>query len=354
MTSAMKIDSSAKNSSDKIYNLAAGDPNLPLQDSIVMSYNTLDIQSAHNYCSAQGELKLRKLLNDEAPENVLISNGAKQLIYMALKTITNPFDKVIIIGPCWSSYIKICELLNLNYKLIIGKEENNYIPDISQIYDEMDYSVAAILINNPNNPTGVIYDKKFLDNLCHMSRCNDCWIISDEIYSDLIYTNEKFYSLKNHSNVIYINGLSKSYSLTGWRIGYAIADIKIIEAMTALQSQISGPPNTLIQRIIENCFAKLYTTISDYSDRINLIADINEIFKFHKPHAGFYFYIPIDKNWNSSFELCEYFMNEYNIALTPGDNYGVINTVRLSVANINIDDLKNILYHLDKIVDKSK
>jgi len=136
---------------------------------------------------------------------------------MTLMATCEPGDTVLIIGPCWSSYFEICHMLHLRvwYK--------NDLP--RHIFN----SVSAVLFNNPNNPTGRVYDKEFCDKLHQVCvECN-CWLISDEIYSDIVYDNIHLESMKNKENVIYINGFSKNYCLTGWRFGYAISDSELIK-----------------------------------------------------------------------------------------------------------------------------
>lgn len=341
MTSAMDIDSRAKELAKyhKVYNLSAGDPNILLDTAIVQSYKQIKINNSHNYCSSQGIYELRQKLGK--PENVLISNGAKELIYLALLSVTRPCDEVVLIGPCWSSYVSVCKMLNLNYKLLIGDEEHQYVPSLDQIDEAITRDTSAVLFNNPNNPTGVVYNVGTVSVLSFLCKQRDVWLISDEIYSDLIYENKRFTSLKGESNVIYINGFSKSYGLTGWRIGYAIAPINVIEAMTACQSQISGPPNTLVQKIILNCYDKLKPTdTSVYKERIKILAECDEFFDKRRPEGGLYFYLPTNRD---SYKLCEEMLEQHHIALTPGDEYGVPNTIRLSISSISTVDLIEIL-----------
>lgn len=343
-TEAMAIDTLAKASDKKIYNLAAGDPNLKLQDCIVKAYQNVDLNKTHQYCSSQGLLKLREKIYPECPEEVIISNGSKQLIYMSLRAVTEPGDEVVLIGPCWPSYMEICNILGLKYHLIVGdNDQYYYAPSARQILDAINSKTKAILINNPNNPTGVIYEPQFLEWLLGIAITYKVWIISDEVYSDLIYEEEdNFATMRGAPLTITIDGFSKSCSLTGWRIGYAIAHEAVIKVLTAIQSQMSGPPNTLMQEIIADCFDELEVNTKVFKDRINMLA-FNENFEMHKPFGGFYFYMPIPNRWKSSKEFCDYMRDTYSIFMTPGDGYGVPRTVRISIANIMIPDLDSIL-----------
>ena len=338
----MAMDIRAKEMGRRTFNLAAGDPNLPLQQSIKYAFKNVDLDATHQYGSSQGLPALRSKICPSAPEGVIISNGAKQLIYMSLKAVTTPGDTVILIGPCWSSYMEICRLLGLEYRLVIGIEEDRFVPSLEQVAENMSADVCAIVINTPNNPTGVVYSADYLAGLAGISRYFDCWLISDEIYRDLVF-EAPAPSLLGYDNVIYINGFSKSYSLTGWRLGYAIADPAVIREMSAIQSQMSGPPSTLIQSIILGCIDALNYSFDPYRERIELLCQ-GETFSRFKPDGGFYFYIPVGRD---SAELCNYMLDTYGIVMTPGDGYGVKNTVRISIANITLkelDEIKEILF----------
>lgn len=345
-TEAMAIDTLAKASDKKIYNLAAGDPNLDIQECIKKAYLNVDLNKTHQYCGSQGLLKLREKIYPGHPEEVIISNGSKQLIYMSLRAVTEPGDEVVLIGPCWPSYMEICNILGVKYKLVVGEDPMYYYaPSARQIYNAITENTKAILINNPNNPTGVVYNPGFLEWLLNVALSKKIWVISDEVYSDLIYEDEdieEFATLEGVPIAITINGFSKSCSLTGWRLGYAVACESVINVLTAIQSQMSGPPNTLIQEIIADCYDDLEINLKVFRDRVNMLA-FDKNFSMHKPFGGFYFYMPIPDKWKDSKEFCDYMRDTHSIFMTPGDGYGAPRTVRISIANIKIPDLNSIL-----------
>lgn len=319
---------------EHIYNLAAGDPNLDPPMTLIGGLQAAAREKIHNYTESQGLYNLRAKIDE--PDRVIIANGAKQLLYMALMATCKPGDIVLIIGPCWSSYFEICKMLQLKcwYK--------------EELPESIMYNVSAVLFNNPNNPTGRVYDRQFCDDLLMKCAKADCWLISDEIYSDIIYDDTPFYSLKNKDrNIIYINGFSKAYSITGWRFGYAVAESDVIKQMTFIQSQMSGPPNTITQyAILNNWDYHKILDINIYKERRDIIAEGNDFLTQYKPAAGFYYYIPVE---SSSLEICKKFLKDYNIALTPGDEYGRPNTIRLSFAAVNSEELKIIKPYIDTI-----
>ena len=342
-TEAMLTDTLAKRMPGKVYNLSAGDPNLPVCEALRRAYLSADMELTHNYGASIGLKSLREKLW-KRPEEVIIANGAKQLIYMSLAAITAPGDNVVIIGPCWTSYMRICELLGLNYTLVVGNAESLYVPSMEDVLSAIDSNTAAVLLNNPNNPTGAVYSDAFIGSLLNAVRTNNSRLISDEIYR--LLSEKPFASLRGEKDVIVIDGFSKSLSITGWRLGYAIAEEEIISAMTGIQSQMSGPPSTLIQTIVDAAFDQLeFRSFADYKDRIDLLCSLPK-FAAARPKAGFYFYLPIDERWESSRALCEHLLKEHSIAITPGDEYGVPRTVRISVAYETVDALNEILEYL--------
>lgn len=345
-TEAMIADIRAKSLPGRVYNLSAGDPDLPPCDALKEAYYSSNLNTTHRYCSSAGLPALREKLWKNTDE-VIISNGAKQLIYMSLSAVTQPGNEVVIIGPCWTSYMRICSLLGLRFNLLTGAAENRYIPDISQIKAAVTKNTAAVLMNTPNNPTGAVYPDEFVHEVLDVVRANDSRLITDEIYRYI--SDVPFHTLRGEKDVIVIDGFSKSLSVTGWRLGYAIASKEIIDAMIGIQSQMSGPPGTLMQSILLSAFDTLrYSTFDDYRERVDVLCDIPK-FSAARPQGGFYFYVPICSNWESSAALCEKMLMQHSIALTPGDDYGVARTVRISVASEPVEALREIKELLTEI-----
>ena len=346
-TAAMALDMLAKSSTRKIYNLAAGDPDTDVCDALKNAFVTTDLTRTHNYGNSQGNPALRsRIWND--PDEVILANGSKQMVFMALRAVTQPGDKVVIVGPCWASYLKMCDILGIRTELVIGKEENGYVPDDARIYAAVDRGTAAVILNNPNNPTGAVYDAlSWADGIMERLQEDAPWIIADEIYRHI--TDRKFVSLRGKENAIVIDGFSKSYNITGWRLGYAIAPKEVIRTMAALQSQMSGPPSTPVQDIMLRALDEAeITDYGIYRERIDILCEIPKFARF-RPAGTFYFYLPIDEKWESSMTLCRYLLEKYGIAVTPGEEYGVERTVRVSVAHVPAEELRMIREGLKEI-----
>lgn len=342
----MLADVRAKSLPGRVYNLAAGDPDLPPCDALLEAWRSVPMESTHRYSSSAGLPSLRARLWRN-PSEVITANGAKQLIYMSLAAVTRPGDEVVIVGPCWTSYMRICDLLGLKYTLLTGRAEDLYVPSAGDVIKAIKPETAAVLMNSPNNPTGAVYSDSYTDTVLEAVRSNGSWLIMDEIYR--LICDVPFRSLRGENDVIVIDGFSKSLSITGWRLGYAIADREVIDAMTGIQSQMSGPPSTIIQQVVDMAFDSLnFYSFDDYRERIELLCSIPK-FAAAKPQGAFYFYVPIDDRWESSAALCDYMLTEHSVALTPGDDYGVPGTVRVSVASEPLESLAEIIDALKEI-----
>lgn len=352
-TSAMRLDAAAKDNTTFYYNLAAGDPAgtaLNPFDACLKDILNGWSNDTNHYCNAQGLLELRKQIYRD-PNKVLIGNGAKILMYLSLMATCEPGDNVLVIGPVWSSYLEICRMLKLNiiqyipYYKIEGW--TNDIFEIEKYFYKTNYS--AVIFINPNNPTGIVEDKYFVSSLVHLCEEHDCWLIADEIYNKLIYPGVDFETcLDKNDNVIYLNGLSKSAAVPGYRIGWCIANEELIQQMTNIQSQIAGPPNTLIQTgavkfLKEKPYVNLWER-NKYKQIIDLWCENNQLFTDYKPQGGLYFYIPVT-NQIKTFQT----LFDNHIIVTPGDGYGVINTIRISFSAITLQEAAIVKPYLDAI-----
>ena len=345
-TEAMMVDVLAKSMPGRVYNLSAGDPDLPVCAAIREAYAALSPNDTHRYGPSAGLPELRERLWPDPAETV-VANGAKQLIYMTLAAVTRPGDEVTVIGPCWTSYLRICDILGLKTRFLVGGPETGYVPTPEAVRAAVTPRTAAVLINNPNNPTGAVYPAEYLEGLLETVRANGTRLIADEIYR--LLTDRPFYSLRGEKDTIVIDGFSKALNLTGWRLGYAIGDPELMTAVAALQSQMSGPPSTLIQKILVRAWDGLeYAGFEEYRERIDLLCRI-EKFAAARPAGGFYFYLPIADRWESSRAMCETLLERHAVALTPGDDYGVERTVRVSAASESASALAEILPVLELI-----
>lgn len=347
-SSSVSIDSVLKDENKSFYNFATGEPNLDISPYLSNGYHDTSAYNSCYYSSVRGEFGLRNWVANGKPERAIIGNGSKQLIYEALRTVTNPYDEVVIVGPAWPSYMNMCKILNLSYRLVCGEEEPFYTPTIEQLAGEISYYTKCVIINNPNNPTGVVYSPDYMKELLEICSCCDCFLIVDEVYKNFVYDGV-FESMQFKENVICISSFSKSHAIPGWRFAYAIADEDIITAMATLQGQIAGPPNTLIQKILYNSkLGSIVAPVDIYRSRVEELAR-EPFFNKYKPQAGFYFYVPIGDRWESSNKCWEEMAKTYGIVMVPGDEYGIDQTMRISIAHVEAEDIRNNIFNLQKI-----
>lgn len=352
-TQAMLLDGRAKEFGEKLINLAAGDPighaMYPFDSSIIYCLND---KECNHYTNAQGSIELRRQLYKDS-NKVLIGNGAKILMYLALKATCKPGDCVLIVGPSWSSYLEICKILNLQiiqYIPFYQAEQswNNDPFELEKYFWNTDFS--AVIFTNPNNPTGTVENKYFVHSLISLCEEHDCWLIADEIYDQFIYEGSFETCLDKSDNVIYINGFSKSYAMPGYRLGYCIAEEKLIQQMTLIQSQIAGPPNTLMQVAAvhflqnRNKYIVPIAERNDYKQIIDLWCKNNSLFTNFRPAGGLYFYIPVKDEIQAYSELLS-----RGILVTPGSDYGVKNTLRISFSAITLEEAAIVKPYLDAI-----
>lgn len=260
----LAIDAKAKemaaNGRD-VVSFCAGEPDFVTPQYIrTAAHEALDM-GLTKYTPAAGTLALRqaicdKLLCDNAlsytPAQIVVSNGAKFSIYAALCALLNPGDEVIIPTPCWVSYPEMVRLAGGVPVFVQTKRENNYIAEARDLAPFVTERTKVLLINTPGNPTGAVFSRDQLREIAKLAVARGFYVISDEIYEKLIYDGEQHTSIASFGEAIYnqtivINGMSKAYAMTGWRIGYAAAPLAVAKAMGSLQSQIASGSNSIAQ-----------------------------------------------------------------------------------------------------------
>lgn len=283
------------------------------------------------------------------PSEVIVCIGAKHALYTLFQVILNEGDEVIIPTPYWVSYPEQVKLAEGVPVYVEGKEENQFKITAEQLKATITDKTKAVVLNSPSNPTGMVYSKEELVELGKVCLEHDILIVSDEIYEKLLYDGNKHVSIAQLSpelknQTIIINGVSKSHSMTGWRIGYAVGNQTIISAMTNLASHSTSNPTSISQ----------YATIAAYQgpqddvevmrtafeERLNIMFDkLNQIPGFHclKPQGAFYLFPKaIEAAKLAGFDDVDSFvkalLEEEKVALVPGSGFGADDYVRLSYA----------------------
>jgi len=302
-----------------------------------------------------------------SPSNIVISNGAKHSISNALMAILNPLDEVIIAVPYWVSYPEMVKISGGTPVYVHTKEENDFKFTVSDLDKVLTDKTKAIILNSPSNPTGSIYTKEELTEIANWAVENNIFVISDEIYEKLVYDGEHISIASINEDIknltIVINGMSKAYAMTGWRIGYAAANEKIAKVMSNIQSHTTSNPCSISQ------YASLVGLLGDQSNveemrvqfekrRDYMVETINNIngLSCRKPRGAFYIMVNITQikgktingvNINSSLDFAKVLLDKAKVAVIPGIGFGDDDYIRLSYAT----SMENIEVGLKRIKD---
>lgn len=327
------------------------------------------------YTAASGitELKdaiIKKFKDDNnlcyGQKEIIISTGAKQCLANVFQAILNPLDEVIIPVPYWVSYPELVKLADGVPVYVPCKEENDFKYTVDELKTVVTERTKAIIINSPNNPTGTVYSREELVAIAEFAKEHDILIISDEIYEKLIYGNTSHISIASLNEdafrrTIVINGVSKSYAMTGWRIGYAAGPENIIKLMSNIQSHTTSNPNSIAQyasveallgdQTAVNNMIKNFIERRDYM--VKTIKGINNV-SCIEPEGAFYVMVNISKLINKevdgeiikdSLEFSRILLEKERVAVIPGSAFGLENYIRLSYAT----SMTNIEKGLERI-----
>lgn len=289
---------------------------------------------------------------DFKPENILVSNGAKHSIYNILMAICNPGDEVIFQAPYWVSYPEITKLVKAKSVIIDAGVEREYKISPDELEKAITPRTKVFIFNSPSNPTGAVYSKKEMMAFAEVLKDKDIFIISDEIYEKIIFDGEEHFAIGSidflRDRTITVNGVSKAYAMTGWRIGYAGGPKEIIKLARNLQSHSTSNAASISQ-------AASYAALTQKTDEIDkmvetfkkrrdfIVAELNKIkgIKCPLPKGAFYVFYDVSSyygNQVNGFEIkdstsfCNYLLNEQNVGLVPGIAFGNDNCVRMSYA----------------------
>lgn len=320
------------------------------------------------YTPAAGTMALRKAVAAKflrengisyEPTQIVISNGAKHSLMNTFLVLLNPGDEVIIPAPCWVSYPEMVKLADGVPVTVETAEENDFKASVKDFEKVLSPKTKAIVINSPSNPTGMVYTEAELSEIADFAVKNDLYVISDEVYEHLIYEG-KHISIASlgeeiKKRTITINGVSKTYAMTGWRIGFAAADEKIAKAMASIQSHGASNPNSIAQAAavaaLSGGLSEVESMRAEFEKRRDYLTNaINEIdgVSCRKPQGAFYIMMNIDgvlgKAYNgerieSADDFARLFLEAEKVAIVPGTGFGAPNYVRWSYA-VDMEHIK--------------
>lgn len=348
-----------KTSGKSIIDLSIGEPDLSVPNAAIQhGINSLN-ENLTNYDLVPGLKILRdelsKKLNlendcDYAPEEIVVSSGAKNAITNALLAVLNPGDDVLVPKPYWVSYPEMIKLVNANPVFIETNKENEFKLTKDILEKSITPKTRMLFLNNPSNPTGAVYSKEELLEIANVCIKNNIYILADEIYERICY-KDKFVSIASLSNdikniTITINGFSKSFAMTGLRIGYSASNKEIAKAISTIQGHLVSHPALTSQYIaygaLKDCSDSINDMVDIYRSRRNKVVDIlNQCNKLNyvTPDGAFYTFIDLSMvknnlNYTNSFsiEFCNKLLDEYEVAAVPGIAFGMDDYIRISYA----------------------
>ncbi|MFJ7928167.1 pyridoxal phosphate-dependent aminotransferase [Peribacillus sp. NPDC096448] len=341
-----------------IIGLGAGEPdyNTPkhIIDAALLSMN----EGQTKYTPSAGLPKLKeaiaaKLKRDQGldykPSEIAVGSGAKHSLYTLFQAILDEEDEVIVPIPYWVSYPEQIKLADGKPVYIVGTEENQYKITKEQLEQAITEKTKAVIINSPSNPTGMLYSREELAAIGEVCLAHDILIVSDEIYEKLVYGNAKHTSIAEISpelkkQTIIINGVSKSHSMTGWRIGYAVGDESIIKAMANLASHSTSNPTTTAQYGAIAAYEGTQEPVEEmrqaFEGRLNKIYDkLVEIpgVSCIKPQGAFYLFPNVKRaveltGYSNVEDFTTALLEEAQVAVIPGSGFGAPDNIRLSYA----------------------
>ena len=358
-----------------IIGLGAGEPDYNTPENILQAAYKSMMEGKTKYTPAGGlpalkEAIIEKLKRDQqltyAPAEVMVGVGAKHVLYTLFQVLLDKGDEVIIPIPYWVSYPEQVKLAEGVPVYIEATASQNYKISPQQLREAITDRTKAVMINTPSNPTGMIYSKEELQELAEVCREKDILIVSDEIYEKLIYGGSEHVSIATLSEdaknrTIIVNGVSKSHSMTGWRIGYAAGDSKLIKAMTNLASHSTSNPTTTSQYAaieayngpqgaVEEMRQAFESRLKEIFPKLEAIPGFNVI----RPQGAFYLLPDVSEaaektGFASVDEFVEALLTEANVAVIPGSGFGAPSTIRLSYAT-SLEALNEAVERIGKFV----
>jgi aspartate aminotransferase len=300
------------------------------------------------------------------PSQVVVASGAKHNVYIALRALIDPGDEVILPAPYWVSYLEMIKMVGAQPVVVTAGEAANFKITAEQLEDAITDKTKCMILNNPSNPTGMVYSREELEAIAAVCIKHGIYVIADEIYYGLLYDGVQFTSFPSLSDeiknlTILINGVSKSYAMTGWRVGFACANNTIAKVMSNFLSHSTGAPSSISQKAavaaldgpqgevetMRQAFEKRRNYIVE---RINAIDDVSCI----KPEGAFYVMMSIEKLIGrtlhgqlieNSDDFCSAFLQHGLVATVPGSGFGAPNYVRWSYAT----SMENIRKGMDRL-----
>ncbi|HOW35978.1 MAG TPA: pyridoxal phosphate-dependent aminotransferase [Candidatus Omnitrophota bacterium] len=336
-----------------VVNFGAGEPDFDTPDFIKKAAIDAIDKGFTKYTPSVGTLELREAVSqkfkkdnhlDYAINQIVVSCGAKHSLYGLIQVMVDEGDEVILPSPFWVSYPEMVKLSGASCKILETSAQNNFKITADQLNKAVSARTRLLILNSPSNPTGSVYSKKELEGIAEICVKNNIYVISDEIYEKLIYDSDEYTSIASFGKEIYnltatVNGVSKAYSMTGWRIGYCGAPSEIIGYVQKFQDHTTSNPASISQMaalaalkappesVTAMCreFKKRRDIMMQCLDKIPQVSYV-------RPQGAFYVFCDVSRLKMKCAVAAERILTEANVAVIPGDGFGAEGYIRLSFA----------------------
>jgi len=339
---------------EPVVNMGIGEPRNKTPLSAILSSAARLTGGDVKYTPPEGTPSLKKAIiryTEEnydrvvAPENVIVSAGAKQSLFNILYSLLNPQDEVIILAPHWVSYPEIVKMV-YGIPVIVTPEDGKFVPRMQEIEQAVSTYTKAMILNSPNNPSGAVFPPELIAEIVDFCEQKKIYLIMDDIYQKLVFDGKKAAPAYQFTNkdiedtmVIVVNGVAKLYGMTGFRIGWAIANRSLVEVMTNVQSQVTSCTSSVLQAAAEGALTGMQNVVENlrltFENNRNVIFQELQTFngiKTIKPDGTFYILPDFRAYSNNSVELAKFLLKKALVVTVPGKEFGMEGYIRLSFA----------------------
>ena len=346
---------------EDVVSFGAGEPDFPTPSWIIEEAKAAMDRGETRYTPASGTMKLKKAICGKlerenglhyAPDEIVVSNGAKHSLFNACMAILDEGDEVIIPAPYWVTYPELVRMAGGVPVFVETKSENGYVMTAADFEAAITPKTRALILNTPSNPCGAMYSEPQLAELAKIAIVHDLIVISDEIYEALCYDGERQVSIASldgmRERTIVVNGLSKAYAMTGWRIGYTAAPREVTRVLANYQSHATSNPNSNAQAAavaaLNGPTDDLEAMVAEFQARRDLMIRMIEetgVLTCTHPKGAFYIMVDISRCFGKkcgdavitdSMSFCQCLLDDRKVAVVPGKAFGADNCVRLSYA----------------------
>jgi len=335
-----------------VVNFAAGEPDFDTPDSIKAAAVEAIENGFTKYTPSIGTVDLREAISqkfkkdnqlDYKPSQIAVSCGAKHSIFNVIQVLADEGDEVLIPAPYWVSYPEMVKLAGASSKILPTSAKTDFKITAEQLDENITDKTKILILNSPSNPTGMLYSKEELEPIARVCVKNNVFVISDEIYEKLIYDTPQYTSIASLGKDIYdltitVNGVSKAYSMTGWRIGYSAGSQEVIDYIKKFQDHSTSNPSSISQmaalQALKEPEEKIAVMREEFKKRRDLMMSAFDQIPqvdYIKPQGAFYLFCDFSK-LGASLEIAKQILDDVNVAIIPGEGFGAPGLMRLSFA----------------------